>query len=120
MPFTCVSNDFEATALFADTGSALGNSSDTTLGRQWAKGEIYANTCFNKANETGTLIGTAFTARDLISVVDALGEDGLLRFWGFSYGTTLGATVSAMFPERIDKMILDGVQNPHEYYYAAA
>lgn len=39
---------------------------------------------------------------------------------GFSYGTTLGATVAAMFPDRIDKMILDGVQNVHEYYHAAA
>lgn len=25
-----------------------------------------------------------------------------------------------MFPERVDKMILDGVQNPHEYYHALA
>lgn len=25
-----------------------------------------------------------------------------------------------MFPERIDKMILDGVQNPHEYSRALA
>jgi len=38
---------------------------------------------------------------------------------GFSYGTTLGATVAAMFPDRIDKMILDGVQNPHEYHHAS-
>jgi pimeloyl-ACP methyl ester carboxylesterase len=37
---------------------------------------------------------------------------------GFSYGTTLGATVAAMFPDKIDKMILDGVQNPHEYYHS--
>ncbi len=39
---------------------------------------------------------------------------------GFSYGTTLGVTVAAMFPDRIDKVILDGVQNPHEYYHAQA
>lgn len=39
---------------------------------------------------------------------------------GLSYGTTLGATVAAMFPDRIDKLILDGVQNPHEYYGALA
>lgn len=25
-----------------------------------------------------------------------------------------------MFPERIDKLIIDGVQNPHEYYHAWA
>ena len=25
-----------------------------------------------------------------------------------------------MFPEKIDKMILDGVQNPHQYYNSPA
>jgi hypothetical protein len=60
----------------------LGNSTDVALGRLWARGEINANICFKKANETGRLIGTAFVARDLISVVDALDEDGLLRYWG--------------------------------------
>jgi pimeloyl-ACP methyl ester carboxylesterase len=39
---------------------------------------------------------------------------------GISYGTTLGATVASMFPDRIDKMVLDGVQNPHEYYNGVA
>lgn len=28
----------------------------------------------------------------------------------------MGATVAAMFPDRMDKVILDGVVNPHEYY----
>lgn len=23
-----------------------------------------------------------------------------------------------MFPDKVDKVILDGVQNPHEYYWA--
>lgn len=31
----------------------------------------------------------------------------------------LGATVASMFPDRMDKVILDGVMNPHEYYHAA-
>lgn len=35
-------------------------------------------------------------------------------------GTALGATVAAMFPDRIDKMILDGVVNPHLYYHGKA
>lgn len=39
---------------------------------------------------------------------------------GFSYGTTLGATLISMFPDKVDKVILDGVQNPHEYYNAYA
>ena len=55
----------------------------------------------------------------MIQIVDALqceGEDGLLRYWGFSYGTVLGATVAAMFPDKMDKVILDGNVNLHEYY----
>jgi hypothetical protein len=28
--------------------------------------------------------------------------------------------VASMFPERIDKMILDGVQNPRQYYHSPA
>lgn len=66
-------------------------------------------------------------------IVDALGEDGLLRYWGkqfccynwlssnmgflgFSYGTALGATFSLMFPEKVDKVILDGNVNVEEYW----
>ncbi|KAI4245683.1 MAG: hypothetical protein L6R42_010125 [Xanthoria sp. 1 TBL-2021] len=52
----------------------------------------------------------------MMQIVDALGEDGLLRCWGFSYGTALGETVAAMFPERMDKVVLDGCLNPHDYY----
>ena len=35
---------------------------------------------------------------------------------GFSYVTILGATVAAMFPDKIDRLVLDGVENPHLYY----
>lgn len=68
-----------------------------------------------------------------MNVVDALGEDGMLRFLGedpsrlslelspltiagYSYGTALGATLAAMFPDRVDKVLLDGVLNMDEYY----
>lgn len=35
---------------------------------------------------------------------------------GFSYGTALGTTVAAMFPDRMDKIVLDGNLNPSEYW----
>lgn len=54
--------------------------------------------------------------RDMMQIVDALGEDGMLRFWGVSYGSLLGSTAVAMFPDKVDKIILDGVVNPFEYY----
>ena len=94
-----------------------GNSSDTALGRLWAQAEIYVNSCKSAQNGTTGLIGTAFVARDMMRIVDALGEDGMLRYWGISYGTILGSTVAAMFPDRIDKVVLDANANPHEYYH---
>lgn len=39
-----------------------------------------------------------------------------LTHQGFSYGTILGATVAAMFPDRIGRMILDGAVNLAEWF----
>ncbi|KAF2145297.1 uncharacterized protein K452DRAFT_316367 [Aplosporella prunicola CBS 121167] len=92
-----------------------GNSSDTAPGEIWASASVFADDCRAEAEEIGSLIGTSFVARDMMEIVNALGENGL-KYWGFSYGTLLGATVAAMFPDRMDKIVLDGVVNWHEYW----
>lgn len=138
MKFTCYDDDVERMVASLTTPIHFGNSSDVALGRNWANMKIFADGCAAKQAEMGQFIGTAFTARDMMQVVDALGGDGLLNFWGnypiclcplmltrwltcrdvgFSYGTVLGATVAAMFPDRMGHLVLDGVQNPHEYYH---
>lgn len=38
-----------------------------------------------------------------------------LQYYGFSYGTYLGATFASMFPDRVGRMILDGVVNSEDY-----
>ncbi|KAK6855776.1 hypothetical protein PG995_007927 [Apiospora arundinis] len=40
---------------------------------------------------------------------------GKLVFWGFSYGTLLGATFAAMFPESVGRVMLDGVVDADHY-----
>ncbi|KAL2871827.1 uncharacterized protein BJX67DRAFT_88780 [Aspergillus lucknowensis] len=116
IPLKCHTDPVQKYRMFF--GQKPSNFSDTTAGELWARGGADAEACAANAGEAGAVLTTAFVARDLIQVVDALDEDGLLRYWGFSYGTTLGATVAAMFPERVDKIILDAVQNVHEYYHA--
>jgi hypothetical protein len=80
IPFSCTDNDVDMNNMLNEL--KFGNSSDVALGRLWTQGAINSDLCFQKSNATGSLIGTAFVARDLISVVDALDEDGMLRYWG--------------------------------------
>jgi pimeloyl-ACP methyl ester carboxylesterase len=39
-----------------------------------------------------------------------------IQYWGFSYGTVLGEYFAAMFPGRVGRMILEGVEDVHDYY----
>ncbi|TKA78278.1 hypothetical protein B0A55_04752 [Friedmanniomyces simplex] len=38
-----------------------------------------------------------------------------LQYWGFSYGSILGATLATMYPERIYRALLDGIADSHDY-----
>ncbi|KAI1266471.1 Alpha/Beta hydrolase protein [Xylariaceae sp. FL1019] len=40
---------------------------------------------------------------------------GKLVYWGFSYGTMLGATFASMFPDKVGRMVLDGIVHPDKY-----
>ncbi|KAJ7186421.1 hypothetical protein C8R46DRAFT_1184442 [Mycena filopes] len=60
-------------------------------------------------------VTTVNVARDLEEMRKAVGDGGL-HYWGFSYGTTLGATYVAMFPESAERVILDGVVYAPEQY----
>jgi pimeloyl-ACP methyl ester carboxylesterase len=81
----------------------------------WDTAELYAETCTASNNITGRLIGTPFVARDMLEIVDSLGEDGMLRYYGISYGTVLGHYFATMFPERVERMVLDGTLDPNDY-----
>jgi hypothetical protein len=55
---------------------------DTSLERIWDRATFDVEACYKAHEKIQPFLGTAFVARDLMSVVDALGEDGMLRYWG--------------------------------------
>ncbi|KAF2757953.1 alpha/beta-hydrolase [Pseudovirgaria hyperparasitica] len=72
-------------------------------------------------------ISTASVARDMVEIVDRVEElrrtetnrtateVPRLNLLGISYGSALGMTFSAMFPERVGKVMIDGILDIDDY-----
>ncbi|MFD2418216.1 alpha/beta hydrolase [Amycolatopsis pigmentata] len=66
-----------------------------------------AQQCQTKAGNDLRYYTTANTARDLDRIREALGEPKI-SYWGQSYGTYLGTVYASLFPDKTDRMILEG------------
>lgn len=67
-----------------------------------------AEACAKHSGPVLPHIGTVNASRDLDVMRAALG-DKRLNYLGFSYGTRLGAVYAAQFPDKVGRMVLDGV-----------
>ncbi len=85
--FDCYNNSDIERVLLSPPDNTLGNASDTALGQNLAIAKVTSAQCLDTTADIGGLVGTAFVARDMARIVDALGEDGLLRYWGQSLNT---------------------------------
>lgn len=91
-------------------------------------------------------VSTAYVARDMLEIVEKHAEwvakkvkelstkehtvprttvyeeytpgKAKLQYWGFSYGTYLGSTFSSMFPDRVSRVVLDGVVSAYDYNHS--
>ncbi|ROT34538.1 hypothetical protein SODALDRAFT_286406 [Sodiomyces alkalinus F11] len=79
------------------------------IGLLLAQMKLEKSTCKDLLGPTGILehVNTAYHARDMNSIREALGEDKL-NYWGVSWGTALGGYFASMFPSRVGRMVLDG------------
>ena len=76
-----------------------------------SQGRAFGAAC---ARNTGALIahvGTEDTVRDLDMLRAAVGERRL-DYFGFSYGTFIGAEYANTYPTRVGRMVLDGAVDP--------
>jgi pimeloyl-ACP methyl ester carboxylesterase len=81
-----------------------------------AKAQSYVDSCL--ANNGGILqhVSTANVARDMDVLRAAVGDDRL-SYLGFSYGTFLGSTYAALFPDRYRVLALDGPVDAERYMH---
>lgn len=96
IPFSCSESAEAAKLVQWAYREVATNASDVAMGQLWAQAKTKSDACQNgPGNATARLIGTPFTARDFIQVVDALGEDGMLRYWGKDVFAEAASSLSA-------------------------
>lgn len=104
----CSDDQLKDELLYGQSSFAYGSAEDI----QFSKDSMnkFAESC----QESGPSLGyfnTQQTAHDMELIRVLFGQDQL-NFMGFSYGTELGATYAALFPDRVGKFVLDGATDP--------
>lgn len=72
----------------------------------------FATACATKNADIIEYVGTNNTARDMDRIRQALGEEKI-SYFGFSYGSELGATWATLFPDTVRAAVLDGASDPN-------
>jgi pimeloyl-ACP methyl ester carboxylesterase len=107
-PVTCTDEKVKDQVYYEESGFPLGSDDDFAFSKDVL--ERFAASC----QETGfdvAFFNTQQSARDMDLIRAALGVEKL-DYLGFSYGTELGATYIALFPDRVGKFVLDGAVDP--------
>lgn len=71
----------------------------------------FAARCAERNADLLPYVSTEATARDMDQIRRALGEDEI-SFFGFSYGSSLGAVWATLFPDTVRAMVVDGAVDP--------
>lgn len=74
-------------------------------------GSEFGQACEDKDARLLPHLSTADSARDMNAIREALGE-ATISYFGFSYGSELGATWATMFPNTVRAAVLDGAIDP--------
>lgn len=121
------------------------SASESGLRRALSLDQAFGSLCETKDLEDDILayVSTASVARDIVEITDRAEElrhagqtvaeesaqhplstgneishdkPARVLYWGFSYGTILGNTLASMFPGRMGRVVLDGVDDAYDYH----
>ncbi|MFJ9737581.1 alpha/beta fold hydrolase [Streptomyces sp. NPDC101166] len=80
------------------------------------RAEDFAAACGKKYGRLLPYIDTLSAVRDMDAVRDALGAPKL-NYFGYSYGTYLGAVYAKLYPQRVRRLVLDSIVDPTGVWY---
>ncbi|MEL3947814.1 alpha/beta hydrolase [Streptomyces sp. LNU-CPARS28] len=82
------------------------------------RARAFAAACGKKYADVLPFIDTVSAVKDMDAIRAALGAHKI-NYFGYSYGTYLGAVYGKLFPDRVRRMALDSVVDPHNVWYDA-
>lgn len=80
--------------------------------------QAFNDACQEKSGEILPYISTNASARDIDTLRRALGYDKI-SYFGFSYGSELGAAWAKFFPDTVRAAVFDGASDPNATYLQA-
>jgi pimeloyl-ACP methyl ester carboxylesterase len=97
--------------LLYDDGNPFDLESPEYLAYERAEVAKFVKACQKNTGDVLQFVDTQSAARDL-DVIRAVLKQPKLDYLGFSYGTLLGTTYAALYPQKVGKFVLDGAIDP--------
>ncbi|MEU1198990.1 alpha/beta fold hydrolase [Streptomyces sp. NPDC005813] len=80
------------------------------------RAKAFATACGKKYASLLPYIDTVNAVRDMDSIRGALGAKKI-NYFGYSYGTYLGAVYAKLYPQRVRRLVLDSIVDPVGVWY---
>ncbi|OCL12579.1 hypothetical protein AOQ84DRAFT_395589 [Glonium stellatum] len=100
----------------------VSNASSTSVDTQFYAAHLFGTWCNENAGNA-SFISTPAVARDMLTYIMAEQkaanksvEEAKLSYYGTSYGSALGVTFASLFPDKVRRVVVDGVIDTEDYY----
>ncbi|KAF1850512.1 alpha/beta-hydrolase [Cucurbitaria berberidis CBS 394.84] len=112
-------------AFFTDVFALADITSNHALRLSHQSALAYGKWCSRiySVNGTAKYASTVATAQDMLHYIELQAEskgqppkEAKLWYYGISYGSILGPTFANLYPDRVGRMIIDGVMDLEDYY----
>ncbi|ESK91337.1 alpha beta hydrolase fold family [Moniliophthora roreri MCA 2997] len=94
----------------------LNSSLQDNVASFWSRAKVAGRLAGERAGDILPFMNTDHTARDMLRITEAYGREKI-QFWGISYGSVLGSTFAAMFPDKVERLLIDGIVDVQDDYY---